>query len=137
MTGRPALGIETTRAIALASGKTGTIAVILEGGQGRVFAGLHQVGGTGHDPDSSLATPLLPEPLDASIDEALELLARADHAILRGQPPRAERLLAAGCVLHEGPVAAAVARLALGAEASERSLEALYARLPAIRPAGT
>ena len=126
-TGLPVLGIETTRALALASGRLGRVAVLVEAGKGRVFVGLHEV-------SMNSAAPLLPEPLDSTIDEALLLIAGADAAILRGAPPEASRLLAAGCVPLEGGAAGAAARLALGAASDPDSLQALYARQPAVSP---
>lgn len=126
--GIPAVGIETTRAVALASGATGRVAVVLEGGQGRLFAGLHQA--------SSRAVATVEGPLDLSMDEACRLACSADRAILRGHPPGESRLLEAGCVAFDGPIAAAVGRLARASEPDPGTIEALYARLPAIRPPG-
>lgn len=123
----PALGIESTRALALATGHLGRVAVLLEAGQGRVFAGLHAV-------SADDAEPLLEAPLDASIDEALAVVADAQFAIFRGAPPEIPRLIEAGCVRFEGAVALAAARLALGRSADPDTLQALYARAPAISP---
>jgi hypothetical protein len=62
-------------------------------------------------------------------------VAGCDAAVLRGTPPGAERLLAAGCAVLDAPAAPAVARLALGREEGPGTLAALYCRAPAIRPA--
>ena len=123
----PALGIESTRALALASGHVGRVAVLLEAGQGRVFAGLHSV-------SADDVEPLLEAPIDASIDEALAIVADAQFAIFRGTPPQIPRLIEAGCIRFEAAVALAAARLALGRSADPGTLQALYARAPAISP---
>ena len=127
----PGAGVETTRAVAAASGADGPVVVVIDGGQGRVFVGAHEASG-------GFATPVL-GPLDASIDEALELVrgrAPGARALLRGAPPRAGELLAAGCEAFTAPLALAAARLALADGASRGPLEALYARGVAITQSG-
>ena len=119
-----AVGVETTRALALASGRAGRVAVAVDGGQGRVFVGVHDVG-----PDG--ATPV-DGPLDASLEEAVRALAERGGGVVRGSPPGLDALLAAGAVPFEGPAAGAVARIA-AVEADPSTLSALYARAPAIR----
>ena len=127
----PGAGVETTRAVAAASGDEGVVVVVLDGGQGRVFVGVHAVSG-------GLASPV-DGPRDASLDEALAMVrARAPgaHALLRGEPPRADELRAAGCAPFTAPLALAAARLACADGAAHDPLEALYARPVAIRPGG-
>src|SRR5205085_1970961 len=116
--GVEARGVETTRAIALASGRRGRFAVVLEGGQGRVFAAVHEVEGD--------RVTCVREPTDVTVAEAVEW-ARPDGGVLRGSPAdvASAALVAAGCVPFDLPLAAAAARLAL---VSDDPLVPLYAR---------
>jgi tRNA threonylcarbamoyladenosine biosynthesis protein TsaB len=124
--GLPAAGVETTRAIALASGLSGPVAVVLDGGHGRVFVALQHVDEGG--------VRVVEPPFDATLGEALDFLGRhGAAALLRGEPPGAEALLAAGCRPFDAPLAEAAARIA-GAGGGE-PLEPLYAREPSIRRA--
>ena len=137
-TGVPGRGFETTRVIAQASGRAGAILVVLDGGQGRHFVGLHRVA------DGGVALPL-DGPLDldpaAVLGRIAEVRARGGSALWRGPAsPDAEAFLAAGCLRCDGPLAPALAELASAAGAPRagdpaEELEALYARLPAIRGA--
>lgn len=124
----PATGIETTRAVAEASGLSGDILVLLEGGQGRLFVGLHRRG--------SSHAETLAGPDDLAPADALARV-REHHgpSLVRGVPACAAELLAAGGITFDGPLAAAAARLALVTEPATDGLQALYARAPAIRPA--
>lgn len=123
--GRTVVGVTTTAALAAAAGSVGRIAVILDGGQGRVYASLESC------VEGDVTT--VEGPVDTSVEEAAELVARSDEAWVRGEPPQVERLLAAGCRRWEGPLAAAAARLSRH-EAHRGPALPLYARPPAIRP---
>ena len=104
----------------------GRIAVILDGGQGRVFAAVHERRGP------ELTT--LKAPWDATPEEAESLLETGGFAaaFVRGRPPGFERLEAVGAVAWEAPLAAAAGELARAGHGG--ALEPLYARAPAIRP---
>jgi tRNA threonylcarbamoyladenosine biosynthesis protein TsaB len=129
VTGAAVAGVETTRAIAQASGREGRILVVLEAGQGRLAFARHE-----RIPGGDAAP--VEGPLDLTPDEVVERLREpADHRLVRGAPASQAILVAAGCEPFDGPLAEAAAELAraLGPEAGP--LEALYARPPAIRPA--
>jgi tRNA threonylcarbamoyladenosine biosynthesis protein TsaB len=123
--GLPAVGIETSRAAALASGRTGLVAVLLEGGPGRLYGASYDVG-TRH-------AAIVEAPLDLSLEEGCRLARRARFAVVRGHPREEAMLLAAGCVPVEGPIAEFVGMLARDTEPCPRTLEALYLRVPALR----
>lgn len=121
-----AVGVETTAAMAAASGLEGRIAAILEGGQGRLFAGWHDV--------ASGRLSLAEGPLDLSPSELrARLLAGGSRILVRGPLAPDSEWAALGALASEEPLAPAAARLARAGDAIG-SLEALYARAPAIRP---
>jgi len=122
----PSAGIETTAAVAAASGAEGPVLVLLEGGQGRLFLGLHEMARG------------LPEPVrgpeDVDLDAASSAVRRhRGTCLVRGRPPGLERRLEAGARAFEEPLAAAAAALALRPDRRE-PLSPLYLRAPAIRP---
>ena len=123
-----AAGYETTRVIAQASGRRGEMLVVLDGGQGRHFVGRHRRGAG--------AAEALEGPLDLTPAEVLHRLASFDGASSWRGPDSVDgrAFLAAGCEPCNGPLALAVAELA-SADPGDEGLEALYARLPAIRGA--
>ena len=130
-TGVPAVGIETTRAIALAAGRSGRTAVVLDGGQGRVFTAVHEV-----DVESGAAATVQ-SPLDLSPETAAGIVATVGRGVLSGHPPGEAILLEAGCAVFDGALAGAVAILARDERLDADTLQALYARAPAIRPSST
>lgn len=114
-------GVETTSAIARASGRTGRVAVVLAGGPGRVFASRFDVDGAG--------VRRVDGPLDLATAEASGHVAGCDALVLRGGAGVAP-LLRDGSVPFDEPLAPALASLVR--EGAGGALEALYARSPAI-----
>lgn len=126
--GVPTASVTSSQALALASGLPGSHVVVLDGGQGRVFVAREEVSGR--------VVRTQADPADASIEDACAAVASASGAscLLRGRPPRAAELLAAGCKPFDGALAGACALLAASGQASA-TLAPHYGRPPAIRPA--
>lgn len=134
-TGARSAGIETTRAMACEAGGESDLLALIDGGQGRLFAGWQTFDGSWPSP---LEGPLDLEPAEVLARHA----ARPMRALLRGTPACLPELLAAGVTLQSVPLARAAVRLGLRDAAAEGLLlparpdefEAFYAREPAIRP---
>jgi tRNA threonylcarbamoyladenosine biosynthesis protein TsaB len=121
-----AVGVDTTAAVARASGRTGLVVVAVDSGQGRVGLAVHRVEGG--------CVQVVEGPLDASVEEAVALHSRIrGHALRRGVTGPA--LLAAGFAQCDGPLAEAAAWV--GRAGGVVPLEALYLREPAVTPKAT
>lgn len=125
--GARAGGVESTAALAWASGRPGRVAALVDGGQGRLFVSLHRRDGD--------RLEVLRPVADLAPEEALELLRREapEAALVRGRPACLPQLLELGAEPWAGALAGAAAALA-GRGLALGPAEPLYLRPPAIRP---
>jgi len=125
--GLPGVGVDTTAALAWATGRQGLIRVLLDGGQGRLFSGRHLRAGERFEALGPVE--------DLTPEEALARVRAepGEACFIRGEPACLEQLDEAGVLRWSGPLAGAAAELAARGLATA-GLEPSYAREPAIRP---